>query len=343
MSSPDHPAGLVLGPLQGARRIQLRRLLGYIAGVRVVAQAFSLQQVGPLIEAHQASVLLLSSPQDLQALGPLPACVRACLWLGDGDPGPAPPGLKLRGLPCPADLEQVRVGDAFFQALSTALGASHGPAAAGAAPAAVAPLVAAPQASAGAGVFQMLAVGASTGGPDALAGLLQPLAGRLPVPVVVTQHIGTGFSMALAQSLSQRCGLPVHEAFDGQWLQSGHIYLAPADRHLLVRPQQGQWLARLDDGPPECFCKPSVDTMLRSLAASGGPRTLVVILTGMGQDGLAGARLICQKGGRILAQDQASSVVWGMPGAVAGAGLCDAVLSPPALAQKVLRMLGASA
>jgi len=333
-------AGLVLGPLNGPQRLQLRRLLGQVAGVKILAQAFSLSQVTPLIEAHQANTLLLSGQQDFRALGPLPACVRLCVWLHGSCPVSAPPGLKLVALPCPQDLEEVQTEDPFFLALCSAFGAlgkgftpffsilskdshpeevaSHGP---------------------GTGTFQMLAIGASTGGPDAIASLLQPMSGRLPVPAVITQHIGAGFSAALAQSLSQRCKLPVYEASDGQMLKAGHVYLAPADRHLLVQQRQGRLLILLDDGPAENFCKPSVDAMLRSLSCVAGVRTLAIILTGMGQDGLKGARLLHGQGGVILAQDQASSAVWGMPGAVAQAGLCKAMLPPPALAQKALRLL----
>ena len=338
MTSIDHKAGLVVGPMQGAQRLQMRRLLGQVKGARILAQAFSLEQVAPLIETHQANTLLLSSQNDLHALLPLPACIRTCAWLDDSPPARTAPGVMLYALPCPQDLEHVGVEDAFFHALNVAFGPSNEAAAARPIKATEA-LVNSPVNVA---AFQMLAIGSSTGGPDALACLLQPLSGRLSVPVVVTQHIGTGFSGALAQSLSQRCQLPVHEAADGQMLQAGHVYLAPADRHLHVRTQQGQWLIRLDDGPPENFCKPSVDAMLRSLSTISGLRTLVVILTGMGQDGLKGAGLLHRQGNAILAQDQNSSVVWGMPGAVAEAGLCTAVLSPPGLANKVLHMLGTS-
>ncbi len=191
--------------------------------------------------------------------------------------------------------------------------------------------------------FDVLAVGASTGGPAALPVLLAPLAGKLTVPIVITQHIGLGFAASLAQSLTQQCNIAAHEAQDGAILQPGEVYLGPGGRHFTIRAERGALVARLDDGPPQCFCKPSVDVMLGSLADMPALRTLVVILTGMGQVGMAGSRRIKDQGGCILAQDQETSVVWGMPGAVAGAGLCDAVAPLPSLASAVLRKLGSPA
>jgi two-component system chemotaxis response regulator CheB len=127
------------------------------------------------------------------------------------------------------------------------------------------------------------------------------------------------------------------EAKDGESLRAGRLYLAPGDRHLLVEAVAGGGLiARLSDGPPENFCRPAVDPMLRSLSAACGGAVLAVIMTGMGQDGLLGCQAIAAAGGTVLAQDEASSVVWGMPGAVARAGLARALLPPEALAEQLL-------
>lgn len=331
---------LVLGPWPGAVRLQLRRLLGQMPGVEVVAQAFHNDQLPALIAAHQPHWLLLDGIEALESLRAWPdhlTRLRGCVLLQDTPPRQAPWPCAVHTLACPQDLARQQVNDPFCNALARCLGTTaHGEIATDRVHLAPAPTRKANS------PFALLAIGASTGGPQALATVLEGLGGRLSVPVVVTQHIGQGFSSALAQSLTQRCGLPVHEAMDGQWLVPGEVYLAPAGRHLQVQARHAGSQLRLDDGPAENFCKPSVDVMLRSLAAPGQGRVLVLMLTGMGQDGLEGARLLHRHGACILAQDEASSVVWGMPGAVAKAGLCEAVLPPSALIGALLQRLGAA-
>jgi len=147
------------------------------------------------------------------------------------------------------------------------------------------------------------------------------------------------FTPILAQHITRLGGLPCAEAADGEALIAGRLYLAPGDRHLLVEGTRGVLRARLSSEPPENFCRPSVDPMLRSAAAACEGRVLVAMLTGMGQDGLAGTRRVIETGGTAVAQDEATSVVWGMPGAVAQAGLCHAVLPLPRLAAKLLELL----
>lgn len=186
---------------------------------------------------------------------------------------------------------------------------------------------------------RLLAVGSSTGGPQALFTLVQGLGAGLGVPVVLTQHMPATFTPILAEHLTRLGGMPCAEAADGEGLRAGRIYLAPGDRHLLVEGARGTFRARLSDAPPENFCRPSVDPMLRSAATACEGRVLVAMLTGMGHDGLAGTRAVVQAGGAAVAQDEATSVVWGMPGAVAQAGLCHAVLALPRLAPKLLEML----
>ncbi len=171
----------------------------------------------------------------------------------------------------------------------------------------------------------VLAIGSSTGGPNALAVLLKAI-NTLPVPIVITQHMPRTFTRVLAAHLSNVAGIPCAEGETGMALQPGRAYIAPGGFHMLVERKGHDAVIRLDDGPMENFCKPAVDPMLRSLATVYGKNILTVILTGMGEDGLLGARLIADQGGQIIAQDAASSIVWGMPGAVANAGLCSAVL-----------------
>jgi two-component system chemotaxis response regulator CheB len=180
----------------------------------------------------------------------------------------------------------------------------------------------------------LVCVGSSTGGPQALAAMVRRLP-RLPLPVVIVQHMPAGFTAMLAEHLGRVGPMPCAEARDGEALQAGRVHLAPGDRHLLVEASAGAFVARVTTDPPENFCRPAVDPMLRSAVRAAGGKVLAVILTGMGHDGLEGCRAVAAAGGTVLAQDEASSVVWGMPGAVARAGL-PALLAPPeALAERI--------
>ena len=186
---------------------------------------------------------------------------------------------------------------------------------------------------------RLLAVGSSTGGPQALFALFQGLGRAVDVPIVLTQHMPATFTPILAEHITRLGGMPCHEARDGEMLTPARIYLAPGDRHLLIEGVRGGMQARLSTDPPENFCRPSVDPMLRSAARACDGRVLVAMLTGMGHDGLAGTRQVVEAGGSAIAQDEATSVVWGMPGAVAQAGLCTAVLPLPGIAPKLLDLL----
>nr|WP_073131117.1 chemotaxis-specific protein-glutamate methyltransferase CheB [Roseomonas rosea] len=197
-----------------------------------------------------------------------------------------------------------------------------------------APPVTAPGARPGAPPV-LIAVGSSTGGPQALASFLRALVPLPPMPVVIVQHMPAGFTTMLADHLDRVGALRVAEAKDGEALLAGRAYLAPGDRHLLVERSQAGLVARLRDDPPEHFCRPAVDPMLRSAQRACEGRVLAVILTGMGQDGLAGCRSLAAAGAMVLAQDEASSVVWGMPGAVARAGIARELLPPDRLAARV--------
>lgn len=187
---------------------------------------------------------------------------------------------------------------------------------------------------------RLLAVGSSTGGPQALFTLVQGLGRSVSVPVVMTQHMPAAFTPILADHLNRLGMMPCAEARDGESIVAGRIYLAPGDRHLLVEGGGRAGLrARLTIDPPENFCRPSVDPMLRSASNACDGRVLVAMLTGMGRDGLAGTTKVVEAGGAAIGQDEASSVVWGMPGAIALAGLCNAVLPLPKIAPRLLEML----
>jgi two-component system chemotaxis response regulator CheB len=185
---------------------------------------------------------------------------------------------------------------------------------------------------------QIIAIGSSTGGPQALFTLLRGLPPALSVPIVITQHMPPTFTAVLAQHVERVCGRACQEAADGGILQNDVIYIAPGDHHLLVEGTPARLVGRLVQGPPENYCRPSVDPMFRSLVQTLGGRVLGIMLTGMGCDGLSGSTKVIEAGGTMIAQDEATSVVWGMPGAVATAGLCTAVLPLPQLAPFVTQL-----
>lgn len=172
----------------------------------------------------------------------------------------------------------------------------------------------------------VVAIGASTGGPRALAEVLAGLPQDLEAPVLVVQHMPAAFTRHLADGLASQCALEVREAEAGARLEPGTVWIAAGDHHLVLEREHGHLQLALLASPPEHACRPAVDPLLRSLADVFGSATLAVILTGMGQDGLAGCARVRVAEGQVLAQDEATSVVWGMPGSVARAGLADAVL-----------------
>ncbi|MGG5257730.1 chemotaxis-specific protein-glutamate methyltransferase CheB [Phycicoccus avicenniae] len=176
------------------------------------------------------------------------------------------------------------------------------------------------------GRVDVLAVGASTGGPEALGVFLEGLPRGLAVPVLVVQHMPPVFTRLLAERLDRSTELSVHEAVDGEPLRPGVVHVAPGDRHLTVVGSPAAPSVALTDAEKEHHCRPAVDVLFRSLATVFGRRTLAVVLTGMGADGAAGAGEIAGSGGIVLAQDEATSVVWGMPGAVVSAGHASRVL-----------------
>lgn len=187
---------------------------------------------------------------------------------------------------------------------------------------------------------EVLLIGCSTGGPDALSRVLSELPAALPVPVLVVQHMPPLFTTMLAERLDRVSPLTVREAADGDVPRAGEVLLAPGGRHLKVVGGAAGPRCALDDGPLENFCRPAVDVLFRSAAGVYGGRSAALVLTGMGADGLEGCRLLSAEGARILVQDEATSVVWGMPGAVAAAGLAHDVLGLEAIAGKLGALLG---
>jgi two-component system chemotaxis response regulator CheB len=188
---------------------------------------------------------------------------------------------------------------------------------------------------------EVIAIGSSTGGPQALQRLLQNLPAGLKLPILITQHMPPAFTTILAQHLARASGVPAAEGVDGEPVLPGRIYVAPGDYHMLPeRGADGGVTLRLTKDPPENYCRPAVDPMFRAVARTWGARSLAVVLTGMGQDGLAGGRVLIEAGATLGAQDEATSVVWGMPGAVATAALCAAVLPLDELSQWMRRRAG---
>lgn len=197
-----------------------------------------------------------------------------------------------------------------------------GPLASVATPASSRPILAASPGS----TPEIVAIGTSTGGPKALQAILPELSSSFPIPIVVVQHMPAAFTTTLARSLDQRCKLRVQEGYEGAVLKAGEIWIAPGDHHMTVERTATGGRLHLDQGPKECSCRPAVDPLFRSVAKAYGPRALAVVLTGMGSDGLEGARALSQIGARIVVQDEQSSVVWGMPGCIANAKLASQVL-----------------
>jgi two-component system chemotaxis response regulator CheB len=172
----------------------------------------------------------------------------------------------------------------------------------------------------------VLAFGCSTGGPDALAAVISSLPANLPVPVLVVQHMPPVFTKMFAERLQKNSALTVREAVDGEALVPGHVMVAPGDFHLRVARDRGARRAVLDQGAKENYCRPAVDVLFRSVSEVYGRHSLGVVLTGMGQDGLIGCEQLRKSGSEVVVQDQETSVVWGMPGVVASAGLANHVV-----------------
>jgi two-component system chemotaxis response regulator CheB len=179
---------------------------------------------------------------------------------------------------------------------------------------------------------RIIAIGSSTGGPQALLTLLGTLSPVVACPIVIAQHMPATFTTVLAQHIERASGRPSAEATHGMEIRPGRIYLAPGDYHFEVAREGPCIIARLSQTPHQNFCRPSVDPLFHSVAKLFGAQSCAVMLTGMGSDGSDGANAIAATGAPVIAQDEATSVVWGMPGAVAQAGICSAILPLPKIA-----------
>jgi two-component system chemotaxis response regulator CheB len=192
------------------------------------------------------------------------------------------------------------------------------------------------------GRVEIVAIGASTGGPNALADVFCRLPADLSVPIVIVQHMPPVFTRLLAERMSAEFPIRVQEGSSGALLQPGHAWIAPGDYHMIVVRDGAKVRLMLHQDPPENSCRPAADVLLRSVAKSFGANSLTVILTGMGQDGLRGCEAIREAGGQILAQDEATSVVWGMPGHVTRSGLADRVVPLSLIADEIVRRVKGS-
>ncbi len=184
-----------------------------------------------------------------------------------------------------------------------------------------------------------LVIGSSTGGPQALMSLVTEIGSVIDrYPVLITQHMPPTFTTILAEHLARSSRRPAAEAIDGEIVKPGRIYLAPGGRHMKVVRHGTDAMIALDDGPPVNFCKPAVDPLFTSAIDVWQGSTLALILTGMGSDGMRGGKDIVAAGGSVIAQDEASSVVWGMPGAAANAGICAAILPLNQIGPKLVQL-----
>jgi len=192
-----------------------------------------------------------------------------------------------------------------------------------------------------AGAVEVLVIGSSTGGPQALFDIAAKLRGVQPrMPILITQHMPPTFTSILAEHIASASGLPAAEGVHGQKIETGRIYVAPGGKHMLVEKRGSDRFIKISDDPPENFCKPAVDPLFRSIAAAYGAKVVAIVLTGMGSDGAKGGAIIAQGGGLLYAQDEATCVVYGMPAATAHTGLCKAILPLPEIAILIRRTVG---
>ncbi len=182
---------------------------------------------------------------------------------------------------------------------------------------------------------EIIVIGSSTGGPQALSTLLGGLRPECPLPILITQHMPPQFTTILAEHLARISRRPCAEGRDGEPIQPGRIYVAPGNFHMIIGGDGPRRVIRVNQDQPENFCRPAVDALFLSAASCYGAATLAVVLTGIGADGTRGGKAVVAASGTLIAQDEASSVVWGMPGSVARAGLCSAVLPIEALAERI--------
>lgn len=338
------PVRILLGSAATRVRMHLRRLLVDAGNVQVIGHLRSLDELSSLAERGAIDLLLVDAVEDPKAAADLLQAgsrlgIRVVVLTGDQPlPAAAQTG-RVTVLRRPESIETEPGHSPFSRQLRDAVlggnkateGRADSPGGM-ASPTEQLPLL--PRRSMLAP--ELIAIGSSTGGPQALPEVLTRLANRVRQPIIITQHMPAAFTPVLANFLGRQTTIPTVQATHGMPLEPGRIHLAPGGKHLILARENGRVVCHLDDGPPENFCKPAVDPMLRSVVETFGGRALAVILTGMGQDGLLGCRALTRAGGAVLAQDERTAVVWGMPGAVAQAGLCQAVLPLNRIADTII-------
>ena len=188
--------------------------------------------------------------------------------------------------------------------------------------------------------FRAVVIGSSTGGPEALSKLLPILAKGCPVPIFLVQHLPSNFTEFFSAGISRRCGIRAVEATEGMIAEPGNLYIAPGGKHMVLVTRNGRITTGLNESPPENGCRPAADVLFRSAAVVYSGQVLAVVLTGMGSDGAKGATVLKRAGGYVIAQDEASSVVWGMPGSVVAAGAADEVLPIEEIGPALMEHLG---
>jgi two-component system chemotaxis response regulator CheB len=190
------------------------------------------------------------------------------------------------------------------------------------------------------GKYDLCVIGISTGGPKALDELIPQLDTNLPCPIIIVQHMPASFTESLVQKLNEETLLQVSEVKGGEKLNAGHIYIAQGGKHLVLREAlEGGFYLAINDTPPVNNCKPSVDVLFRSVAAIFKGKVLAIVMTGMGRDGTDGVRMLKRKGALCLIQDEASSVVWGMPGSIYESGLADEVIPLNQLSARICTLV----
>jgi two-component system chemotaxis response regulator CheB len=192
-----------------------------------------------------------------------------------------------------------------------------------------------------AGRVEVVAIGVSTGGPNALSELVPEFPADFSAPILIVQHMPPVFTKLLAERLETRAHIKVEEGAPGQAVEAGHAFIAPGNYHMIVQREEGSVRIQTNQDPPENSCRPAVDVLFRSVAGTYGAGVLGVVMTGMGQDGLRGSERIREAGGQVFVQDEGTSVVWGMPGFVANAGLADRILPLQQLGSEIVRRVRA--
>lgn len=335
LATDDAPIRVLVVDDSAVMRAVLTRIVEGMAGYRMLAAVGSIAQAGDVLARNAADLILLDiNLPEIDGLSGLPQLIAGApdariIVLSSDVPDGSPAALHAMSLGAAATLakpDSTPLAGGFASRLEALVAAVMRPAQRGA-----------PVAAPWGDVFDIIAIGASTGGIHALAPLLSAIPPELDVPILVTQHLPGTFTDYFAQQLSTLARRPVDVARNSLRIQRGRLIVAPGDAHIRVVSTSEGSATRLDPTPAPSGCMPSVDPMFESVAQVFGARALAIVLSGMGRDGARGAANVRGAGGVVAIQDQASSVVWGMPGAVAEAGLANIVGTPAQLGAFVAR------